>query len=466
MDTPSTTHTKEWQIFAEHPVPRAVAAMAVPTIISQIITVIYNVADTWYVGLTGSAAAVAALALCLPVSTFMTAIANLFGIGGASVMARAIGRNDEPRAQRAFALAARGTLAAACLFALVLLVFARPFLMAIGGDSQNIGFALAYCRITLVLGAVPTILSAALAHLIRATGNARIASLGITGGAVLNMVLDPLFMFVLFPDGYEVVGAAAATTLSHTLCLCFFLLYILKKNSNCILRFSLNDTPKEDSVLPDILRCGFPGFCLVAMGQVSNFFLNGMIASLGASNAVAAIGIVRRIDSLAYSFNQGITQGMLPIAAFCFSSRRYGRMKRVIAFSAACTMSFSLVCSFLSYVYAPQLIELFIRDDATIAYGVQFLRILCIAVAIYPLLFVIIASFQAAGQSVRPFILSLLHRGTFDIALFFLIRRIWGLDYVLWASPIMAAVALLTSIVLYARFLRSLNQSHTFKSPR
>lgn len=451
----SEIETRERQIFAEYPVPKAVAFMVVPTIISQIITVIYNLADTWYVGLTGNAVAVAAISLCLPVYNIMTAIANLFGIGGSSVIARAMGTGHHNRARRAFVLSIYGALATAAFYALFLDLFARPFLMRIGGDAASIDYAVWYTRVTMVIGSVPTILSAVFAHLIRSIGQARAASMGVAFGAVLNMVLDPLFMFILLPSGNEVLGAAIATAVSNTAAMCYFLHYIITHHAVPVFRFTLNGRKNICVTMLDIFRCGIPSFFLLAAGQISNFFLNGMIAELGASAAVAGLGVVRKIDSLAYAVNQGITQGMLPIVSYCYASGRISRMKKVTAFSAVCTLLFSLICSVCSYVFAPWLIGFFIKDAVTIAYGTDFLRVLCIAISIYPLLFVIIAVFQAVGQSVKPFLLSLLHKGSLDIVLFFVIRDRFGLEYILWASPIMETVALTVGIILILRWFQS-----------
>jgi len=188
---------------------------------------------------------------------------------------------------------------------------------------------------------------------------------------------------------------------------------------------------------------------------VSNFILNGMIAGIGASAAVAGIGIVRKIDAIAYAINQGITQGMLPIVAYCYSSKLIKRMKSVVGFSTLLTLIFSLFCSSLSYIFAPQLIEFFIRDSETVYYGTEFLRVLCIAVAIYPLLFVIIAVFQAVGQSIRPFILSLLNKGTIDIILLFVIRSLFPAEKILWATPVSAGLALIVGIIEIVRFFRT-----------
>ncbi len=451
IEEASEAARREKQIYADMPVFKAVATMVIPTIISQIITVIYNLADTWYVGLTGNAAAVAAISLCLPVYNIMTAVANLFGIGGSSVITRAIGNSHHHRARRAFVLSVRGALLASVVYCLLLGAIAKPFLLVIGGDASSIDLAVRYTMITMVIGGIPTILSAVFAHLIRSTGQAGVAGFGITLGAILNMVLDPLFMFVLLPSGYEVVGAAVATTLSNAVAMMYFIVYMVRRKDESVFHFTLENHKNIRITSWDIMKSGIPSFFLLAAGQISNFFLNGMIADMGASAAVAGIGVVRKIDSLAYAVNQGITQGMLPIVAYCFSSHRIRRMKSVIGFSAMLTVVFSLLCSLCSYIFAPQLVEFFIRDTETVSYGAGFLRILCIAVAVYPLLFVIIAVFQAVGEGTKPFLLSLLHKGSFDILLFFVIRRFFGTEYILWASPIMAAVALIVGIVLVFR---------------
>lgn len=443
--------TREELIFAQYPVPKAVAAMAGPTILSQVITVIYNLADTWFVGLTGDAAAVAAVSLCLPVYMMMTGLGNMFGVGGASVMARALGEKRTGRAQKTFAISFRGALGAAAGYSLLIALVARPLLMRIGGDSSNIAYALSYSYITIVIGGIPTILSSTLANLIRATGDAKSASVGITLGAVLNMALDPLFMFVLLPRGNEVTGAAIATALSNAVSMIYFLSYVWRRKGSDV--FSFRARPQEESVLGDIVKCGLPSFCLVGPSMLSNCFLNGMIATMGASAAVAGIGLTRKVDSLAYAINQGITQGMLPIVSYCYASRRTERMKKVVAFSAACTMVFSILWSSISYLFAPQLIGLFIRDADTIYFGSKFLRVLCIAVAIYPVLFVIITVFQAMGDSIKPVILSLIHKGSIDIVMLFVFRALFGVEYILWVAPMMDAVALITAIILYKRKL-------------
>ena len=206
---------KRKMFFSEAPIGKAVRTMIFPTIISQIIMVIYNMADTWYVGLTGNAYAVAAVSLCLPVYSILSAVSNLFGIGGAGAMARALGVHDRKRAGKVVGMTLLGAMAGAVLYAWFMAAAARPLLLLIGGDDHTIAYAVSYTFWTIVVGGIPTILSPVCGHLIRAMGRPKAASFGMMLGAVLNILLDPLFMFVLLPSGHEVQGAAMATALSN-----------------------------------------------------------------------------------------------------------------------------------------------------------------------------------------------------------------------------------------------------------
>lgn len=223
-------------LFESAPVLEAVVKLAFPTVIGQIILVVYNMADTFFISLTGSDAMISAVTVCMPAFMVLSAVSNLFGIGGASVLARALGAQRTDRAQKAFFRTVTGALCAAAGYSLILIAAARPLLLRIGGDADSIGYAMTYTWITVILGGIPTILSSTLAHLIRATGRPKISSCGITMGAVLNMILDPLFMFVWLPRGHEVAGAAIATALSNVVSVLFFLIFLLRRGDD-VLKF-------------------------------------------------------------------------------------------------------------------------------------------------------------------------------------------------------------------------------------
>lgn len=446
------------RIFEEYPVDKALSAMVMPTIISQLILVVYNLADTWYVGRTGNADAVAAVSLCLPVYTILSAISNLFGIGGASAAARSLGIGNKARARQAFSISFYAGLLVSISYAVLIHVFCRPLLLLIGGDSGDIDYAVSYLEWTTVIGAIPTILSPTLAHMIRASGKPKTASFGMVFGAMLNIVLDPLFMFVLLPHGREVAGAAIATMISNTVSLFYFLIYISRNMENNIYSFRLCRSRGSYAIFRDVFFSGIPGFCMQTFAMFSNCFLNSMLSAMG-SEAVAGIGIVRKIDQIAFAVNQGITQGMLPLVAYCYSSGLHKRMKHIIFCSAVSTFAFSLLCMCLSLLFAPELVAVFIRDDATIRYGAEFLRVICLAIPVYSITFVIIAVFQAAGRGTEPFVLTLIRKGSIDIVLMFVIRAAFGVSYITLASPITEVIALCIGLAMLFRFLKHLRDS-------
>ena len=459
MASSDAARLRERQIFEEYPVKKAVAAMIVPTILSQIISVLHNIADTWFVGLTNDPNAIAAISLCLPVYAFLSGFSNLFGVGCAGVIARALGKKQVDYAKRSFSVAVYGAVGISILYSLVMLFFSEPILLLIGADANTVDFSVSYTFYIIVLGGLPAILSSALSHLVRSVGNARQASFGMIIGATLNIFLDALFMFVIMPEGREVEAVAIATALSNLVSFIYFCVFIYKNRTNGVfsLRLPLTEIKENFRRLTEILRGGVPSFCLITLAMVSNCVLNSMMSALG-SEAVAGIGIVRKIDQLAHAVNQGTTQGMLPLAAYCYSSKKYDRMWGVVKYSAIVTMSVSLFSFLLSELIPVQLVSLFIKDPLTVSYGSEFLKIICIAVPIYSFIFVIISLFQAAGRSVAPFILSVMHKGIIDIILMFVIRSRFELKTILWATPVSEVLALCLAVIMVIDFAVKLKE--------
>ena len=448
--------TREQQIFETYSVPKALSAMIIPTIISQIVLVIYNLADTWYVGLTGSANAVAAISLCLPIYNTMSGIGNLFGIGGASVIARALGVHDNERAKKTFCTAFYSSLISAVVYSLIIFFVNRPLLLLIGADEGNIDFSVTYSFVTIVCGGIPTILSATFAHLIRSTGKSKQASAGIMTGTVLNIILDPLFMFVLLPKGNELLGASLATAFSNLISLIYFIVFLIRNKNTGLYDVNIRKLKNSKRCISEIILCGLPAFGTVTMSMFSNCFLNPLLRNYGGGEAVAAIGIVRKIDLLAYAVVQGVTQGMLPLVAYCYSSKKYERMRKVILYSTVFAEFFALLSTTTSQLFAPQLISVFIRDTATITYGAEFLRVISLCIPLYVFSFVVIAVLEAVGESREPFIISILHKGSVDIILMLLINAFWNAKYVTWASPVMDMVTLLIAGFFLLKIIKKL----------
>ena len=213
---------REKTLFEDVPVLEAIFKLAVPTVVGQIILVLYNMADTFFIGLTGSDAMITAATVCMPAFMFLQAISNLFGVGGASVISRALGARDLQRAKDTASFAFWGCAALTLVYSLGAWLFAGPFVDLLGGSNPLVhDYAVEYLTCTVVIGGLATSLNALLAHLVRSEGRSLQASIGVALGGVMNIALDPLFMFVLLPRGYETLGAAIATALSNAIALVF-----------------------------------------------------------------------------------------------------------------------------------------------------------------------------------------------------------------------------------------------------
>jgi len=223
---------REKTLFEDSPVLEAIVRLAFPTVIGQIILVLYNMADTFFIGLTGSDAMITAATVCMPAFMFLQAISNLFGVGGASVISRALGARDLQRAKDTASFAFWGCAAVTVLYSLGAWIFAGPFVDLLGGSNPLVhDYAVEYLTFTVVIGGLATSLNALLAHLVRSEGRSLQASIGVALGGVMNIALDPLFMFVILPRGYETLGAAIATALSNVIALAYFLIVVLRKAS-------------------------------------------------------------------------------------------------------------------------------------------------------------------------------------------------------------------------------------------
>ncbi len=464
------TQTKgTYELFASAPVSKAVWTMALPTIITQLINIIYNYADTWYVGRTANAAMVAALGVCFPVFVIMAAVANLFGVGGASVISRAMGQKNLRKARRTFAAAFWGGMAAAVLFMLVILFFRAPLIRLVGGDDADFQYVSDYMFWTMIIGAVPTIGNVLCGHLVRAIGASKEAGFGMSMGGVLNIALDPLFMFVILPSGMEVTGAAIATLLSNTSALVYFLIYILKrqkKEKDGIINIrpvkaSWKDgkaaESSKDRIMPEILLTGFPAALQTTFAMVSNIFANVYIRLYG-SGAVAGMGIAKKVNMIAFNTCMGMTMGVLPLIGFSYGARSYKRMRSIIRYTGTVVLLFGIACAAIFITQAPHLVRFFIDEDTSVMYGTQFLRIIGYAAPLAAVSYLCVTVFQACGRKWSAFALSILRKGVFDIPAMYVFRTVLGLGAagVCLATPFAEVLGAIVALNLYVRFRREM----------
>jgi len=448
---------RQEELFARCSISKAILRLAIPTVIGQMIFVLYNMADTFFVGLVGSDELLSAVTVCMPTFLFLSAIANLFGVGGASVVARAMGAGQTCRVGSAAAFSFWGCLTVTLLYGLAALLGLDGLVDLLGGTHPQVHhYARQYLLCTVIVGGAATSMSLLLSHLIRAEGRAVHASVGIALGGLLNIALDPLWMFVLLPPGQEALGAAIATTLSNFVSLVYFavVLLVLRKQSGLGFRFS-----REmfcDRIPAEVMSAGIPA-CVMTLFENISYAVLDKLMSLSGVAYQAGIGVAKKINMLAHCVVRGIAQGALPLIAYNYSSRARERLHSAVRLSHWLAVGTAAVCTVASLLFARQLTGLFIRGTTdSLRAASAFLRILCLGAPLSASAYTVISFFQAVGEGRKSFLLAILRKGLVDIPLMFLLRRMIPIYGIVWATPLADGLCCLAAALLLRRYLARL----------
>ena len=444
------TQDERIQLFESLPVPLAVRRQIVPAVISQMIALVYNLADTYFVGLLNAPDQTAAVTVAYPAFLMLTAIANLFGVGGASAMSRALGRHDAKRAGEISAVSFWPGLLAAAVYAALFAALQTPILTLTGATGETLPPAAGYARWVIVLGGVPTVMNILLANLVRAEGRAKEASFGVSLGGVLNILLDPLFILPRFA-GLGAAGAGLATAISNLVSVLYLLRTVLFRES--VIRLSPRLLNTFSAHARAVLSIGFPAALQYALTVVA-VAAQAKFVSQYPTAAVAALGITKKLDQLPLYFSIGVSSGLLPLLAYNHSSGNLERRRAVFRLGALISFGFSLACLAAYEAFAPQLASLFIRDATTIRYAAAFLRRMVTAMPLMSLCYPMIIQFQAMGRARESLVCSVLRKGVLDIPLLFLMDAIAPLYGLMWVQPIVDAVSLCVCAALYLRLRR------------
>ncbi len=445
----------KFSLFTEVPVRKAVLTLAVPTVISQLITVVYNMADTFFIGQLNDPLQVAAATIAMPCFMFLTAFANLFGLGGSSLISRCLGSGDKEKARHTAAFCIWTGIAAAFLYGIVILL-SEPFLFPVlGAKAETWDYLKKYVFWTIGVGSVPTVMNAEFAHLIRSEGYSRQAGFGVAFGGILNIALDPLFIFIF---RMNIAGAAMATMFSNLFAMLYFIGFLFHIRKKTVITMNPASYSVHQKIPLEVVTVGLPGFVMTMMSTISNTVLNHIVAGYSAT-AIAGMGIAKKIDLLAFAIAQGMTQGTLPLIGYNYSSGNMKRMKQSVQ-TAFCYSFIVAVCgTVLLYFGAAPIAGSFISDADTIGYGQQFLKIICLACPTTAINFMVITVFQAIGKKIQPLFLSLLRKGSLDVVFMLLLNQTIGISGIAWATPFADWIAFVISAFLIIPYLKKLNEN-------
>jgi len=438
------------ELYEKMPVGKAVLTLAIPTVISQIIHILYNMADTFFIGQLNDTSQVAAATLSMPLFILMTGIANLFGMGGASLISRSLGNGDREKAKKtaSFCIWSAGVVALLYGFAILIL---KPYLLPILGTTETTyDYCYNYLFWTITIGAVPSVLSACLAHLIRAEGLSKEAGIGMTLGGVLNMILDPIFLFGFRMD---VTGAAIATMISNFMSLFYFIVVIYKHKDESVINVKPKYFTVKFGIPKEVLAVGLPTFAMNFLGVISNGTLNNLMSSYSDA-AISGMGIAKKIDGLTFAVAMGMTQGVISLIGYNYSAKNYKRMNEAIKKTFVYTMVMAVITTGLLFFLAVPVSRLFIDDSATVEYGQHFLKIICIICPLQTVSLMASTVFQAVGKKIQPLVLSFMRKGAVDVPAMLLINHLVGVMGIPWAIPIAELFACVVAIILIAPMMR------------
>ena len=439
------------RVFENVPVREAVRRQIAPAVISQMIALVYNLADTYFVGLLNTPTETAAVTVAYAPFLMLTAIANLFGVGGAGALSRALGVHDDRAAGKISALSFWFGFLAAGAYSIMFFLLASPILRIAGTTGETMKSALGYSKWVIVIGGIPSALNILLANLIRAEGNAKAASFGVSLGGILNILLDPVLILPQFA-GLGAVGAGLATAVSNLISTLLFVVFILRNESHSVIRLSPMILQGRGRHLPTILSIGIPSALQYALTVVA-VAAQAKFVSQYPTQAVAALGITKKLDQLPLYFSIGVSAGLLPLLAYHHAAGNQMRRRAAFRHGITISLAFSLFCLIIYEMFAPQLASLFIQEADTVDYAAAFLRRMVTAMPLMSVCYPMIIQFQAMKRMKESLICSVLRKGVLDIPLLFWMDSLFPLYGLMWVQPIVDALSL-TACVLFYRKLK------------
>lgn len=444
----SQTNSKAY-LFESMPIPKAVAQLSIPMVVTSLVMVVYNLADTYFVGMLNDPIQNAAVTLVYPVMLAFNAVNNLFGVGTSSMMSRSLGAGDYEKVKSASAFGFWGACISGLLFALVCTIFRIPLMHLLGADETTIEATGQYMFWTVTCGAMPAILNVVQGQMVRSEGAALHASIGTMSGCILNIILDPIF---ILPWGFNMgaAGAGLATFLSNCVAVIYFLVLARVKKGKtfiCLDIRRLKNIPRP--VVMGILGVGVPASIQNLLNVVGSTILNNFTAVYGAT-AVAAMGVAHKINMIPMQIALGFSQGIMPLVSYNYASGNRQRMKKSILFALGIIVP-AMACVTVAYwLGAEVLVGAFMENPEIIEYGTAFLRVMCLGTVFLCIDFMGVGVFQSLGMGRTALVFALLRKVVLEIPLLLILNKVYplyGLPYAQFLTEVVLAIAAGTMLV-------------------
>ena len=440
-------------LFESMPIPRAVAQLSIPMVVTSLVMVIYNLADTFFVGMLNDPVQNAAVTLVYPVMLAFNAVNNLFGVGTSSMMSRSLGRGDYDMVRTSSAVGFYGAVFSGLLFAVLCTLFRSPLMVILGTDDTTWDATSRYMFWTVTCGAMPAILNVVQGQMVRSEGASVHASIGTMSGCLLNILLDPFF---ILPWGLNMgaAGAGLATFLSNCVaCGYFFVLSGVKRGKTFVCLDIRRLSKLNKDVVLGILGVGIPASIQNLLNVLGSTILNNFTAVYGAV-AVASMGVAQKINMLPMQIALGFSQGIMPLVSYNYASGNHKRMKNSILFSMGIILPTMLAVTVLYWIGAPTWIRLFMDNPQIVSYGSAFLRGMCLAMVFMCTDFMAVGVFASLGMGKFSLLFAILRKVVLEIPLLFLLNKLFPLYGLPYAQVITEFLLAIAAVVMLLRIFR------------
>lgn len=439
------------EMMEKESISKVLLKLSVPAIIAMLINAIYNIVDTMFVGMLNNTSAIAAVSIVYPLFMFIGAIGVMFGAGGASYLSRLLGEKKKEEADRTLT----STIVIGCIFSLIFtvicIIFLEQFLLMYGATETTMPYAKEY-GYTIVAGSIFTIGTAIMSNTIRAEGNSKYSMIATCIGGVINIILDPIFMFKF---GMGIKGAAVATVISQLVSFIFLLRYYYSKKS--YIKLGIKFFKPTFNMFFEILKIGIPIFVTQVLASFALGFMN-----LGAKPygdvAVAAMGIVFRVMSIGFYIVFGIGQGFQPVAGYNYGAKNFTRLKEAVKLSIKWSVVSGIVISILFIVFAEGCMLIFTRDREVINIGIKAFRAASLLFPLFGYLNTYAVLYQALGKALGAFILSISRQGIFYIPLMYILPKFMGLAGVIFCQTAADGLAFIETFIMAIWLNKSLKK--------
>lgn len=432
-------------LFERAPVPRAYFKLALPVVFSMVISLVYNMVDTFFIARTQNTSIVAGVSLCAPVFTLMIALGDIFGLGGSSVISRLFGQKKDGEGKKVSGFCFYAAILCGAAVSVSMLLFRTPILHLLGAGKDTWEYASQYYTY-MALGAPAVILSLTPGNLMRTEGLAVEAMIGTVVGSVVNIILDPVFIFGL---GMGAGGAAIATVLGNLVTDIILVCFVLKKSRKLTLSIHISGVKKQD--LLAVFAIGIPASVTNLMQSLGMALMNRYLVQYG-TDKVAAMGIAMKVNMIVMLIMVGFAFGAQPLIGYNYGAENRERLRKIIRFDLCVELVFSVVCAGLLALCAPQIMGIFMKDVGIIASGSLMLRCLLVSMPCAGVILVFTTVFQAAGKALPALVLSVSRQGVVFALCIFILSRLAGY-YGIIASQ--AAADVLTAVIAVILYMQT-----------